>query len=140
MAARLQATRAEAIAAAVDKFAGEDRLPDWETNECMNAVCAVLADTFGTDSPWDARDQIWREMSIQFERVKHRRLIEYRATNALRIARALADEAAWVAPQYREDFLDAMAKAAIEGMKFNGRVKADSNGWNRGEEQGHVEA
>ena len=49
MTARSTATRAEAIAAAVDKFLGADTLPDWDgphaESEYMRGICEVLADT-----------------------------------------------------------------------------------------------
>ena len=111
MTALTIATRAEAIAAAVDKFLGADTLPDWDgphaESEYMRGICEVLADTFGTDDPENARSEIWEEMRIAFEHDKRRATAE-RITSAI-----LEDESLGT---WRER-LDAAALAGMEAAR-----------------------
>jgi hypothetical protein len=56
------AERADAIAAAADKFVGDD-LPLCVSSEYMRGICEVLADTFGVDDSENAKTEIWEEIS-----------------------------------------------------------------------------
>ncbi|WP_406245860.1 hypothetical protein ACI7YT_12530 [Microbacterium sp. M] len=82
MTAKTTATRAEAIAAAIDKFSGAEFLPDWAgggaESDYMHGMCAVIADTFGTDDAENARSEVWEEMRIMFEAERlNRRAADY---------------------------------------------------------------
>ena len=72
MTAKTTATRAEAIAAAVARYAGDDFLIHWDQSEYMHGVCQALADTFGVSDPENARSEIWDELNAAFEADKRR--------------------------------------------------------------------
>lgn len=67
MTAKTTATRAEAIAAAVARYAGDDFLIHWDQSEYIEGVCQSIADTFGVNDPQNARSEVWEELRAAFE-------------------------------------------------------------------------
>lgn len=123
MTAKTTATRAEAIAAAVERYKGDDLLPYWSDDEFMHGVCQSIADTFGVNDAENARSEVWEELRAAFELNKRR-------ADAERIARELifhngqepgCSDAYQAATERGEtpaaDMLDLFTVAVLAGME-----------------------
>lgn len=57
-----EATRQAAIEAAAARFADEENLPDWASDERMHGMCILIADTFGVSGVPNGRSEVWDEI------------------------------------------------------------------------------
>lgn len=114
MTARNTATRAQAIAAAIDKFQGDDFLYHWEDHEYINGICSVIADTFGVNDPENARSEVWAELNAAFNAEKVRQA-------AKRLRRSLhmqeqSDEERMVTPEEAVRLVAGAARALLAAI------------------------
>ena len=107
MTRKTTATRAEAIAAAVARYKGDDFLIFWDQSEYIEGVCQSIADTFGVNDPDNACSEVWEELNAAFKHDKRRATAE-RITSAI-----LEDESLGT---WRER-LDAAALAGMEAAR-----------------------
>lgn len=119
MTAKTTATRAEAIAAAVSRYAGDDFLMFWDQSEYIEGVCQTIADTFGVNDEGNARSEVWEEMRAAFEHGKRRAAAERIAAEQIEIDYSAAQRTWDYLPNdaRRDDLKTALTMAALAGME-----------------------